>query len=121
LNSDVLVWCEGNTGQSGSWDGPYKLVAVNGEDCILALPCSNTTFRSTSVKPFYIGDIKVITDDPEPEPEPVTEPYNKAEGNTGIIPPAIPAIPLKRGRRRPYKNPDITVFLQDNDLYKDSR
>jgi hypothetical protein len=121
LNSDVLVWYKGNTGQSGSWDGLYKLVAVNGEDCVLALLCGNTTFRSTSIKPFYVGDIEVITDDPEPEPEPVTEPYGKAEGDAGMIPPAVPAVLPKCGRGCPRKNPDVTVFLQDNDLYKDSR
>jgi len=109
LNSDVLVWREGNTGQPGSWDGPHKLVAINGEDCVLALPRGNTTFRSTSVKPFYVGDIEVITDGPEPEPIP--ELYGEAKGNAGIIPPAVPAIPPKRSRGRPRKNPDFTVFL----------
>jgi hypothetical protein len=119
LNSDVLIWHKGNTGQPGSWDGPYKLVAVNREDCILALPYGNTTFRSTSVKPFYIGDIEVITDGPEPEP--VSELYGKAEGDTGMISPTVPAVPPKYSRGRPCKNPDFTVFLQDDNLYKDSR
>jgi hypothetical protein len=109
LNSDVLVWCEGNTSQPGSWDGPYKLVAVNREDCILALPRGNTTFRSTSVKPFYIGDIEVITDGPEPEPVP--ELYGEAEGDAGMISPTVPAVPPKHSRGRPCKNPDFTVFL----------
>ena len=45
LNSDVLVWRE-----LGAWKGPYKLVSMDGELCILALPYSNTTFRATSVK-----------------------------------------------------------------------
>ena len=86
---------------------------------MLALPRGNTTFRSISVKPFYVGDIKVITNDPEPEPVP--EPNGEAKGNTGIIPPTIPAVSPKRGRGRPRKTPDITVFLQDNELYEDSR
>jgi hypothetical protein len=38
-----------------------------------------------------------------------------------MISPAVPAIPPKRGRGRPCKNPDFTVFLQDNDLYENSR
>jgi hypothetical protein len=76
---------------------------------VLALLRSNTTFRLTSVKPFYIGDIKVITNNPEPEPIP--EPNSKAKGNTGIISLIIPAILLKYSRGRPYKNPDFTVFL----------
>jgi len=76
---------------------------------VLALLRGNTTFRLTSVKPFYIGDIEVITDGPEPEPVP--ELHGEAEGNAGMIPPAVPAIPPKRGRGRPRKNPDFTVFL----------
>jgi hypothetical protein len=31
LNSDVLVWREGNTGQGGRWTGPFKLLGVKGE------------------------------------------------------------------------------------------
>jgi hypothetical protein len=76
---------------------------------VLALLRGNTTFRLTSVKPFYIGDIKVITNNPEPKPIP--EPNSEAKGNTGIIPPAIPAISLKRGRGYSRKTPDIMVFL----------
>jgi hypothetical protein len=75
----------------------------------LALLYSNTTFRSTSIKPFYIGDIEVITNNPKPEP--VSESNNKTKGNTGIIPPIIPAILLKYSREYPYKIPDIIVFL----------
>jgi hypothetical protein len=67
------------------------------------------TFCLTSVKPFYIGDIKVITNSPEPKP--VSELYSKAKGNTGMISLTIPAILLKHGRECPYKNPDIIVFL----------
>jgi hypothetical protein len=44
LNAQVLVWREGNTGQSGSWEGPYRLVSMDGENCVLALPRGNTTF-----------------------------------------------------------------------------
>ena len=52
LNSSVLVWREGNTGQNGSWEGPYKLISMDGENCVLDLPYGPTTFRSTAVKPF---------------------------------------------------------------------
>jgi hypothetical protein len=90
-------------------DRLYKLVAVNGKNCILALLYSNIIFYSTSVKPFYIGDIKVITNSSELES--VSELYNKAEGNTDIISPIIPAILLKFNRGYSYKNPDFIVFL----------
>jgi hypothetical protein len=91
LNSNVLVWREGNTGQSGNWEGPYKLIAVNGESCILALPHGNTTFRLTSIKPYFTNI----------EVEPAGE-----ESSAKPVP-----LPVKRGRGRPCKNPDITVFL----------
>ena len=94
LNSNVLVWREGNTGQSGSWEGPYKLIAINGESCILALPHGNTTFRSTSVKPYFTNT-KV-------------EPASK-ESSAKLVP-----LPVKRGRGRLRKNPNITIFLQND-------
>jgi hypothetical protein len=31
LNSEVLVWREGNTGQLGHWDGLFTLLTVSGE------------------------------------------------------------------------------------------
>jgi hypothetical protein len=67
LNSDVLVWREGNTGQSNNWEGLYKLVAMNGESCVLALPHGNTTFHLTSVKPFNVLDNQTEVEYPEPE------------------------------------------------------
>ena len=76
---------------------------------MLTLLYSNITFYLTSVKPFYIGNIKVITNSPEPKSIP--EFYNKAKGNIDIIPLIIPAISLEYSRECPYKNPDIMVFL----------
>jgi hypothetical protein len=80
---------------------------MEGESCVLALPHGNTTFRLTSIKPFYIGDIKASSKGPKDNPKY----HGEGEGDTGIIPPTIPPIPLKRSRGRPYKNPNITVFL----------
>jgi hypothetical protein len=90
---------------------------MEGESCVLALPRGNTTFRSTSVKPFHVGDIEVGSEGPEDDPEY----HGEDEGDAGMIPPVVPPIPPKRGRGRPRKNPDVTVFLQDDDLYEDSR
>ena len=115
INSDVLVWREGNTGQPGSWEGPYKLVAINGEDCVLALPRGNTTFRSTSVKPFYVPDESTIEVDPlEPERD-----NQDLEDEDVIVVDASPAV--KRGRGRPRKYADVTLFLQDDVDYETSR
>ena len=85
-------------------------MVIEGESCVLALLRGNTTFRLTSVKPFYIGDIKVSSKGPKDDPKYYSE--GNSEGNIGIIPPAISTtIPLKRSRGRPYKNLNMTVFL----------
>jgi hypothetical protein len=82
-------------------------VVIEGESCILALLHGNTTFRLTSIKPFYIEDIKASSKGPKDNPKY----YSEGEGDAGMIPPTIPPISLKRGRGRPYKNPNIMVFL----------
>jgi hypothetical protein len=82
-------------------------VAIEGESCVLALPRGNTTFRLTSIKPFHIGDIEVSSKGPKDNPGY----YSEGEGDAGMIPPIIPPISPKRSRGRPYKNPNITVFL----------
>ena len=52
LNSDVLVWREGNTGQSGKWTRPFKLLGIERETCKVQLPRGPVEFRTTAVKPF---------------------------------------------------------------------
>ena len=84
-------------------------MVIEGESCVLALLRGNTTFRSTSVKPFHVGDIKASSKGPKDNPKYYSE--GNSEGNIGIIPPTIPPIPLKYSRGRPYKNPNIIVFL----------
>jgi hypothetical protein len=109
LNSDVLVWRKGNTGQLGSWQGLYKLVAIEGESCVLALLRGNTTFRSTSIKPFYARDIEVSSKGSEDDPKYYSE--GNSKDNTGMIPPTILPISPKYSRGRSRKNPNITIFL----------
>ena len=82
---------------------------MKGESCILALLYSNTTFYLTSLKLFYIRDIKVSSKGPKDDPKYYSEGDNK--GNTGVIPLIISLIPLKYSRGRPYKNSNIIVFL----------
>jgi hypothetical protein len=53
LNSDVLVWREGKTGYAGAWKGPHTLLSVDGESCVVQLSSGPTTFRTTSVKPYF--------------------------------------------------------------------
>jgi len=84
-------------------------VVIEGELCVLALLRGNTTFRLTSIKLFYIGDIKASSKGPKDDPKYYSE--GNSEGNTGIIPLTILPIPLKYSRGRPYKNSNIIVFL----------
>ena len=60
FNSPVLVFREGNTGQSGQWKGPYKLLGLDGETAIVELRNGPTKFRSTSVRPFYTEKMQMI-------------------------------------------------------------
>lgn len=53
LNSDVLVWREGNAGKTGKWKGPFKLISLEGENCVVKLTSGPTTFRSTVVKTLF--------------------------------------------------------------------
>jgi len=113
LNSEVLVWREGNTGQSGKWTGPCTLLALEGETYKVQLPRGPTDFRSTTVKPY----LRMRTG-PESEPESDIEeeqPVEQPSENT-ILP------PVKRGRGRPRKHPlpvtdasiaDVSVFIQE--------
>jgi hypothetical protein len=76
-------------------------VAIEGELYVLALPRGNVTFRLTSIKPFYIRDIKASSNSPKHDPKYHVKGEDDGEGNSsaGIIPPVISInIPLKRGR-----------------------
>src|SRR6266700_6791503 len=48
LNSEVLVWRK-----SGNWNGPYRLLAVKNETCYVQLPSGPTSFKNTSIKPYF--------------------------------------------------------------------
>ena len=54
LNSPVLVWREGPTGQPGYWSGLYNLLSTENETCTIQLPYGPTNFRSTVVKPYLV-------------------------------------------------------------------
>ena len=48
IQSDVRVWRE-----KDGWTGPFKLLASDGETCIIDMPYGPADFRSTVVKPYY--------------------------------------------------------------------
>lgn len=49
--SNVRVWRE-----KDGWQGPYTLLATNGETCTVDMPYGPTNFRSTVVKPYYTNE-----------------------------------------------------------------
>ena len=75
-------------------------MVIEGESCVLALLRGNTTFRLTSVKLFYVGDIEASSKGPKDNPRYYVEGEGDGEGNgsVGMIPPAILAIILKYSR-----------------------
>jgi hypothetical protein len=109
LNSDVLVWREGNTGQPGAWKGPYKLIGINteGESCIVALPHGPTTFRNTVVKPYLVPEAPDLIEGIDLPVDLPTEPPVQPPVNSTAVPPVNPpaVAPVKRGRGRPRKYP----------------
>jgi hypothetical protein len=87
-------------------------MAINSKSYILVLLYSNTTFRLTSIKPFYIEDINISNNNPKLDSEfDYSRDGNKGKGNSSRAPLLLPTNPLKRPRGYPYKNPDIIVFL----------
>ena len=49
-NSLVLVWREGNIGYLGYWDGPFTLLTVEGEMCIIKFTSGPILFYFMVVK-----------------------------------------------------------------------
>lgn len=117
-SSPVLVWREGNGGQSGQWEGPFTLVSRENETCMVRIKNTLTPFRSTVVKPY----LRLGTDN--------TEPDTGANGSAEPTPqpevrPEQAAQPQKRRPGRPRKYAllmgaaDVTVHLQ-SDLQDDN-
>src|SRR5450432_2959538 len=136
LNSQVLVWREGNTGQAGSWNGPHKLVNITNESCIVAMPHGDTMFRSTVVKPFLTPSESIegvnlpLADAPKPENNQDMSATTVIDITTPATTQNTPATELiaKRRRGRPRKYPldiaDINIYLQEEEpqaQYKASR
>lgn len=124
LLSQVRVWRE-----KKGWQGPYQLLAVDGETLTIALPHGPARFRSTVVKPFYTDDTAAPTETPQehPPPSPVEPatfeptiplPTKRGPGRPRKVPLATPA-PLspivKRRSERPHKNTITVAYLYETD------
>ena len=118
INSEVLVWREGNARKTGSWKGPFKLLEVSGETCILQLPHGPTKFRTMAVKPFYSDDstsldepnlpsnLPTIPQDKEVELDIEPEMRRHTTIEVKVPPPHTTGEPepVRRRRGRPHKN-----------------
>jgi hypothetical protein len=106
LQSEMLVWRE-----KEGWQGPYKLLAVDGHDVTLDLPNGPIKFRSTMVKKYFRDD----SGDLLPE-------FSK---DTIVVSPTPPEqeTPPRRTRGRPpgsRNKPKTTTFLtqKEKDNYE---
>ena len=62
LNSEVLI-----QRKSGNWTRPYRLLAIKGEICSIQLLNGPTSFRSTSVKPYFRSETSETARDVDPD------------------------------------------------------
>ena len=83
IGNEVLVWRE-NKG----WNGPYKLLLIDGRNCTIQLPSGPTQFRITSIKRYYRSDHTEL-----PIVAPATIP--------AIAPTTVPTIDLPHDDQRP--------------------
>jgi hypothetical protein len=135
LNSDVLVWREGNTGQSGKWTGPFKLIGLKGETCKIQLPSGPTDFRTTVVKPYLQPEHESEDDEPIESNEPYLQPEHESEDDEPIesnenpqieeqqTQPHKPRHNAERVRRLPtrFQNlADISIYLQDIEAFENT-
>lgn len=125
LNSEVRVWRE-----KGGWTGPYKLISVDNQDCIVEMPSGNTKFRATVVKPYHRDPIEQ-RNDPAPELTKVDDhtplneitPPQKDEEENAEDRVEDTIVVRQPGRGRPRQNQYINstidgaetfIFTQDN-------
>ena len=61
INSLLLIYWEGNVGQSGELKEPYNLLSIQGKSVIIELPHGPTKFRNVSIKPTLLGVYPLTT------------------------------------------------------------
>ncbi len=120
LQSDVRVWRE-----KDGWNGPFKLLAIDGHTCTIQMPYGPAQFRSTVVKPYYNEENKEndAHDDPDylddlagNDPDFACPGVRNIEPISTEDPGSIP--PAKRGRGRPKgsKNRIFISAKEESDL-----
>lgn len=55
IGSDVIIWREAKKNQRGYWQGPFKLLSVIGETCMVdtGTKVGSQEFRTSSVRSWY--------------------------------------------------------------------
>ena len=115
LNSEVLVQRDAKAGQKGHWDGPFRLISQEGEDCVIQQGNDRATFRSTKLKPFFTRNTDITSNNTNGE--------DSADKNNGSTNTELPDKSTKMrklvGVVIPARKADISVFLQDltNEAY----
>jgi Reverse transcriptase (RNA-dependent DNA polymerase) len=92
LGSYALVWREG---RNRYWEGPYRIIAQDGESSTLEMENGTADFRNTSLKPYY--DTEQIPDRIEPADD-LLQPITASQPPQMLQPP-------KRRVGRPRKYP----------------
>jgi hypothetical protein len=85
-------------------------VAIKGESCILALPYSNITFHATSIKLYLTPTTKIE----DIQVKSTSKKHAAKEFISTLIGKELTPLLVKRSRGQLRKNPNITIFLQDN-------
>ena len=114
LNSNVLVWREGNAGHVGTWTGPFKLLGIDGETCKVNLPSGPTEFRSTTIKPYLIEEPHNSDHSERTEDQDIDQP--SVINQDDLLTPSIIERRPVRSRRLPsrYQNmADVSIYLQN--------
>jgi hypothetical protein len=107
VDSQVLVWRKGNAGRSGTWDGPFKLLAIDQETCKVELPHRPTSFRTTVVKPY-----NKTPEDTQPQDEPEQGDDKDNEEQPRRNPGRNRQLPARYATQNPAQ---ISVFLHNTD------
>jgi hypothetical protein len=92
LQSEVRVWRE-----NGGWQGPFRVIAHNGQNVTLELSNGPATFRSTMVAPYHRSsdqDISGASNDH-------TSVEDVDPSSIVVRPNSVPEAPVRRKRGRP--------------------
>ena len=126
IGSNVLVWRV----HEKKWTGPFKLLAISGETCTVALPSGPTQFRSTVIKSFTSEDSErpatCTPKEPAPIPGESSDVHDITTDDTTDAkddPPKTYESQQQPQRQNPvrqrqlpqrYRAPDVTVYVNDS-------